>query len=102
MKKFTLMVALLMFVAAAPGWCLVSTVDHAIEHTMQSDIRPVEDAGRILDVANKGVDMTYTTVTKPMSPILDPIRKVRDVTLDGTKRVINTIWDVVTLKHFRG
>jgi len=103
MKKITTL-AIVMVAALAlamPAWSMPATLDHAIDNTMKSDIGPVADSGRILDMTNRGVTTGYNMVTEPMAPVLDPVRKVRDVTIDGSKKVINTVWDMVTFKHFR-
>lgn len=101
MKKIALLVAVLVVALAVPAWSMPARLDHAIDNTMKSDIRPVEDSGRILDVTNRGITHSYNFVTGPMKPVLDPIRRVRDETIRGTKLVVNTIWDVLTFRHFR-
>lgn len=101
MKKTSLLVIVLVAVMAVPAWSMPAVLDRTIDHTMKSDIRPVEDTGRILDVTNRGVTTTYNTVTEPMAPVLNPVRSLRDGIIDGSKKVINTTWDVITFKHFR-
>ncbi len=101
MKKMALLAAALMVTMALPAWSMPDVLDRQIDHTMKSDIGPVADAGRILDFTNKGITKGYHTVTGPMKLVLDPIRTVRDETIRGTKLVVNTLWDVITLKHFR-
>ena len=79
MKKIAVLLAVLMVIGAGPGWCGVSaTLDTVIENRMNSDIHLVADAGRVLDLANRGVGKTYTTIMDPMEPVMDPVRKVRD------------------------
>ena len=101
MKKVALLVAVLVVAMAVPAWSMPDVLDRQIDHTMKSDIGPVADAGRILDLTNRGVTRGYHTVTDPMKPVLDPIRKVRDESIHGTKRLVNTMWDLITFKHFR-
>ena len=101
MKKLTLLTAVLVVVVAMPAWSMVAAVDRTIDHTMKSDLGPVADTGRILDVTNRGITKGYDTLTGPMKPVLDPIRKVRDESIRGAKAVVNTLWDVLTLRHFR-
>jgi len=101
MKKIAVVLAVLMLLGAAPAWCLSETADTFIQNRMQSDLRPVEDTGRILDVTNRGIDKTYHTVTDPMQPVLDPVRQVRDETVKGSKSVINVVWDAITLRSMR-
>ena len=101
MKKIALLVTVLVIAMAVPAWSMVGAVDRTIDHTMKSDIGPVADTGRVLDFTNKGIDKTYHVVMDPLKPVLDPIRKVRDESVRGTKAVINTLWDVLTFRHFR-
>ncbi|OGW78276.1 MAG: hypothetical protein A2Z83_08320 [Omnitrophica bacterium GWA2_52_8] len=102
MKKIACLMAVLMMVGAVPGFCGMSaTVDGFIEDRMNSDLRPIEDTGRILDVTNRGIDRGYRVVTDPMHPVLDPVRRVRDESVKGVKTVTNTTWDILTLRRFR-
>ena len=101
MKKIALLAAVLVVAMAMPAWSMPATLDHAIDRTTKSDLGPVADTGRILDVANKGITKGYDTITGPMKPVLDPIRKVRDESIRGTKTVVNMLWDVLTFRHFR-
>ena len=96
MKKIALLVALLMIASAAPGWCLSATVDRALDNQSKSDLRPVQDTARIAGMVNKGVDKSYNMATKPMKPILDPIRQVRDTSIHASKTIVNRIWDALT------
>lgn len=97
MKKIALMFAFMMIVGSVHGWAISGTVDTFVENRMNSDLHPVADAGRVLDMTNRGLDHTYHTVTDPMKPILDPIRKVRDESF----RAVNFVWDGITLRHLR-
>jgi hypothetical protein len=108
MKKVALLIALLMVISAAPGWSLVAAVDRALDNQAKSDLRPVEDTAKIGITAKKGIDKSYDMVMKPvemakkpMSPILDPILKVKDASVRATKTIINKTWDALTLSHFR-
>ncbi len=103
MRKTALLLALLMVLGTAPGWCFSATaiVDHTVDETRKSDIRPVEDTGKILGLTREGSGKAYHAVTDPMKPVLDPVRKGRDEILKGTKKVINTVWDMVTFRSLR-
>lgn len=101
MKKIAVFVAILLAVGAVPAWCLSATVDTFIDNRTKSDLGPVADAGKILDVANKGVDKTYHLVADPMDPVLSPVMKVKDGCVKGAKSIINFAWDLATFKHFR-
>jgi len=101
MKKITMLALALVVAMAVPAWSMPATLDRAIDNTMKSDLRPVSDTGRLLDVTNRGITTGYNTVTEPMAPVLDPVRKVGHATMDGSKKVINTIYDFITFKHFR-
>jgi len=101
MKKITMLALVLVLAMAVPAYSMPATLDHAIDNTMQSDLGPVADAGRLLDVTNRGITTGYNTVTEPMAPVLDPVRKVGHAAIDGSKKVINTIYDMITFKHFR-
>ena len=96
MKKVALLVALLMVTSVGSAWCLSATVDRALDNQSKSDIRPVQDTARLLSIVNKGIDKSYNTVTKPMNPVLDPIRQVRDSTVRASKEIVNRIWDALT------
>lgn len=98
MKKIALLTAILMVVAAAPGWCGISaTADTFIDNRMNSDLHPVADAGRLLDATNKATDKTYHAIMDPLEPGMKYVRKVKD----GAGVVINKTWDVITLRHMR-
>ncbi len=89
MKKIAVMLAVFVVLGPVPGWCLSTTVDTFIDNRMKSDLSPVADAGKVLDLTNKGVDKTYHLVTDPMDPVLSPVHKVKDGILDGVKKVVN-------------
>ena len=97
MRKLALLMALLMVIGAGPAFALSATVDTFIENRQNSTLHPIADAGRILDVANQGIDKTYDAVKKPLEPLLKPVRKVRDEVFKAT----NGIWDIVTLRGLR-
>lgn len=103
MKKFALLLAVLMVFGGAPGWAFspMATVDGVVDQTIKSDLRPVEDSGRILHATLDGAGKTYHAITDPMEPVLKPVRTGRDYILDHTKKILNTTWDVITLRHFR-
>ena len=101
MKKIAIVTLVIVMAFAVPGFSMPGTLDRAIDNTMKSDIGPVADSGRILDVTNRGITKTYDAVTGPMKPVLDPVRKVRHETVSGAKRIVNFTWDMLTLKHFR-
>ncbi len=101
MRKIAMFMVLLMVMSAGTGWCLVERVDRAIEGVSNSDIRPVADTGRVLDLTNRGIDKGYHAVTDPMAPVLDPVRKVRDESIKSTKSIINVIWDAITFRSLR-
>ena len=101
MKKITMLALVLVTAMAVPAYSMPATLDHAIDNTMKSDLGPVADAGRLLDMTNRGMTTGYNKVTEPMAPVLDPVRKVGHEAFDGSKKVINTIYDLITFKHFR-
>ena len=101
MKKITMLALVLVVAMAVPAYSMPATLDHVIDNTMKSDIGPVADTGRLLDVTSRGITTGYNTVTEPMAPVLDPVRKVAHATIDGSKKVINTIYDMITFKKFR-
>ena len=101
MKKITTLALVLVVAMAVPAYSMPATLDHAIDNTMKSDIGPVADTGRLLDMTNRGITTGYDKVTGPMAPVLDPVRKVRHELFDGSKKVINTLYDLITFKHFR-
>ena len=96
MKKVSLLVALLMVVSMGPAWCLSATVDRALDNQSKSDLRPVQDTAKLASMVNKGVDKSYNMVTKPMNPVLNPIRQVRDSSVRATKEIVNRTWDALT------
>ena len=96
MKKIALLIALLMVVGIGTAWCISATVDKMIDEKSKSDIRPVEDSAKLLGMVNKGADESYKAMTKPLNPVLDPVRKVRDGAIDASKKVVNTTWDALT------
>jgi hypothetical protein len=103
MKKIATLLIVLMVAGAAPGWCLLPTVDgYVMDHT-QSSFRPVEDAGKVYETVNHGIDTALDKVPgvqiRPM--IFEPVDHVLKTSLDATKVVVNGVWDVVTLKPIR-
>ncbi len=104
MKKCAFLLAVLMVVGAAPGWCLISTVDnYVVDHTKTSSFRPIEDAGRLYESVNKGIDTSLDKipVVKLRPMVFDPIDKVVRVSVDTTKTIINGVWDILTFKSMR-
>jgi hypothetical protein len=97
MKKIMILMVIMVMAFSAPGFSVSPTIDTFIHSRMDSDLRPMEDAGRILDVTKRGVDHTVDTVKKPFGFLLDPIYKVRDVSFD----IVNRVYDGVTLRHLR-
>jgi hypothetical protein len=98
MKKMALFLALLMVMSVGSVHATVSTtLDGVIDSKSKSDIRPVEDAARMADMVNKGVN----EVMKPLDPALKPVYEVRDHSMKASKTVLNTIWDALTLKSLR-
>ena len=104
MRKLATLLALLMVVGSIPGWCLIATVDNAVmDHTKDSSYRPVQDAGKAYDVLNKGMEKSFDKVPAvKMRPILfEPADAAAKETLKAGKLVINSSWDLLTLKKFR-
>ena len=104
MRKIAFLLALLMVVGAAPGWCLVATVDsYVTDHTKDNSFRPVQDAGHLYETVNKGIDTSLDKVPGiKMRPMLfDPIDKVLRASIDSTKLIVNGLWDALTLKSIR-
>jgi hypothetical protein len=98
MKKMALFLALLMVMSVGSAYCTFSaTVDGVVESKSKSDIRPVEDAAKLVGEVDKGLDM----VTKPLDPALKPVYEVRDHSIKASKTVLNTVWDALTLKFMR-
>lgn len=97
MKKIAILVAVLMVIGTTSGWTVSSTVDKFIENRTKSDIHPVQETGQILDLTNKVVDETL----KATDPILKHRKHITGPVMDGTKKVVNVIWDTVTLKSLR-
>ncbi|MBU3759429.1 MAG: hypothetical protein FGM27_05800 [Candidatus Omnitrophica bacterium] len=104
MKKIAMLLAVLMVAGAAPGWCLIATVDgYVTDTTSKSGYKPIEDVGVIYTSVNDGISTSLDKMTgshaRPM--LLDPIDKVLRTTLDGTKTIVNGVWDLVTFKSMR-
>ena len=98
MKKVAFILVFLMLAGAGPAFCTFSTtVDGVVDSKSKSDLRPVEDSAKLIGEVDKGLDM----VTEPMDPVLHPVYVVRDHTIKGSKKVVNTVWDVLTLKSMR-
>ena len=98
MKKIALLVALLMVISVGPAFCTVSaTLDGVIDSKSKSDIRPVEDVAKMTGMVNKGMNEAM----KPLDPMLKPVYDVRREAVKASKTVVNTIWDVLTLKSLR-
>lgn len=104
MKKIAMLLVVLLAAGAAPGWCLLPTVDgYVMDTTSKSGYKPVEDAGVVYKSVNDGIDTSLDKMTgshaRPM--LLDPLDKVVKTTIDGTKTIVNGVWDLVTFKSFR-
>ncbi len=97
MKKVTLLlVALLMVTSVGSAWCLSAMVDRTLENKSKSTLHPIQDTAKLAGVLNRGIDKSYNVVTKPMNPILNPIREVRDTSVKASKTIINRVWDMLT------
>lgn len=104
MKKIAILLAVLMVMGAAPGWCVLSTVDnYVVDHTKTSSFRPIEDAGLLYETVDKGIDTSLdkVPVVKLRPMLFDPIDKVLRVSIDGTKTIVNGVWDILTFKSMR-
>ena len=104
MKKLAVMLALLMVVAAVPGWCLVASVDNFVDsHTKDSGFRPVQDTGAIYGKVNHeiGAGMDKMPVLQDRSKVMSPIDKLLHESIDGAKSLINGAWDLLTFKSMR-
>ena len=104
MKKIALLLAVLMVVGAAPGWCLVGMVDTYVDdHTKNSSFRPVQDTGELYGTINHGIGdtMDKVPVLKERSVIMNPIETVAKETIKGTKLLLNGTWDLLTFKSMR-
>ena len=104
MKKIAILLAVLMVMGAAPGWCVLSTVDnYVVDHTKTSSFRPIEDAGLLYETVDKGIDTSLdkVPVVKLRPMLFDPIDKVVKVSIDGTRTIINGVWDILTFKSMR-
>jgi hypothetical protein len=101
MKRIAILLAVFMVIGAAPGWCVISTVDnYVVEHTKSSSFRPIEDAGLLYENVDKSIDTSLDKIK--LRPILfDPIDKVVKVSIDGTRTIVNGVWDIVTFKSMR-
>jgi hypothetical protein len=103
-RKIAIFLAVLMVMSASFGYCIPATLDTAIEGRKNSDLHPVADAGEMLGMVGQGVDATMDavhSVTAPLSPVTDPIYRVKDEAVGMTKKVINTTWDMLTLRSKR-
>lgn len=104
MKKLAVILVLLMIAGAAPGWCVLATVDNYVDtHTKDSSYRPVQDAGELYGAVNHGVGsaMDKVPVIKERHRVMEPMDKVTHESVSMTKKVLNGIWDAVTLKSLR-
>lgn len=104
MRKISMLLVALMVMGAAPGWCLLPTVDgYVMDTTSKSSYRPVEDVGVVYKSVNDGIDTTLDKVSgdKARPILIDPIDKVLKTTIDGTKFVVNGVWDILTFKSMR-
>jgi hypothetical protein len=93
MKKVIAFVLILMIVAAGPAWCVSRTVDTFIENKKGSDMAPIADAGKVMDMANQGMKMTLDAA----DPVLGQRKHVTGPVMDGVKMVVNTTWNVITM-----
>lgn len=104
MKKIAVLLTVLMVMGAVPGWCLIATVDNFVaSHTKANNLRPVEDAGKLYQAVNNGIDTSLDKIPAvKLRPILfDPIDKVVKGSMDATRSVVNGLWDFLTLKSMR-
>lgn len=95
MRKVALLIMIAMLIASTPAMALVhSTMDGVVADAKGTDIAPIRDAGLIIGGVHKGLHYTYDEVTKPLSPILDPVHRGVGFIMDSTKLVINKVWGV--------
>lgn len=96
MRKVALIVVLALVVGGNSAWSLSKTLDGVIEDQKKSDLHAVQDTSKLAGVMNEGLDKSYNAITEPMKPVLDPIRKVRDVSVRASKDILNGTWDALT------
>ena len=104
MKKLAIMLALLTIIGAAPGWCLVATVDNVIDgHTKNSSLTPVHDAGEMYGVVNHQIGTSFdkVPVIKERSVVMKPLDHLMEQTIHAGKSIVNGVWDLVTLRSLR-
>ena len=99
MRKAALFLALLMIVGQAYGWCYTATVDNLLNEKSKSDLHPVQDTAKTVNIVNKGINKALET--QPMSTLMTPVETVRKETLKGANTITNTLWDALTLRSFR-
>ena len=95
MKRMAILVVLMMILSQISGFAYPTTVDNMLDGKSKSDIRPVQDTAKIAGALNDGVNKAFKV--EPLSTI----DKVRVETYKGAKKVINVMWDSMTLKSLR-
>lgn len=104
MKKIAIVLSVLLLVGAAPGWCLIGTVDGFVEnHTKDSNYRPVQDTGELYGNINDGIgkSLDKVPVIKERSVVIHPIDKLLGETIGMTKKIVNGTWDLLTFRSMR-
>lgn len=104
MKNLAVLLSLFMLVSAAPGWCLVATVDNYVDtHTKNSSYRPVQDTGEMYGAVNHGIGtaMDKTPVLKERGVLMNPLDKLLHESIQATKTLLNGTYDLLTFKSMR-
>ena len=104
MKKLAFLLALFMLAGSVPGWCLVATVDNFVDtHTKDSRYRPVQDTGEMYGSVNHHIGTAFDKVPliKDRHVVVNPIEKLANDSISGTRTLLNGTWDLLTFKSMR-
>jgi hypothetical protein len=93
MKKIAMFLAILLVAGTTAGFS-AGTVETFVENRSNSDLHPVADVGMLAGAIIEPIDPVMDMVMKPIKPVKDPI-------MDGAKKVVNTTYDIITLRHMR-
>ena len=99
MRKTALFLALFMVIGQIYGLAYTATVDNALETKSKSDLHPVQDTAKMVNVVNSGVNKVIEK--QPMSTVMKPIETVRKETLKAAYTTTNTLWDFLTFRSLR-
>lgn len=93
MKKLVAVLAVLMLVGSAAGFC-AGTVDTFLDNRSKSEMKPISESATLVSTVYKPVSDAKDKVLKPFEPVTKPV-------MDVVHKTVNEIYNVLTFAKYR-